>query len=533
MSKKSAENEDINNNYDPEAHFGLLDLFFEKDKQVLVKHHIDSYNQFIEEAIPSVLQGGENVISEKASENKIIRYRLTFDNLGIKPPTFDNDEQLLYPLDAITKNLSYSSKYTATVTQWQDIVDINSGTTETRIIGAPEHDVPIAKIPIMVMSKYCNLTLRPDVCTRHCKYDAGGYFIVNGSEKVVLSVESMIPRKPGVFTQKDQNNVLYYARVQSIPSTQFVGNPQMFTIKMKKDNSIVLSIPHFNEVSIFTFIRALGIETDEDIVDCIVDVKREKDLLNLLSISMNSNNSPSVTKEEALEIISNQIKSTKSYTNSDPKVRAEQRKKYLEKILTQFVLPHVNSGAKELDKINKAYYVCYMIHKLLKCYLKNSKEVEEYRGCDDRDSMVNKRIDTTGRLLGALFKQFYEKMINDCNKIFKTKNVDDKKPPNIIPHIKPNSIEQGLRQALSTGNFGSPTRKGLSQMLNRMNHLHSLSYMRRVITPTVDASTNKLTSPRHLHNTQWGSMCPLETPEGLSVGSVIRTLYNPSYVIKT
>ncbi|ANB50462.1 DNA-directed RNA polymerase subunit 2 [Powai lake megavirus] len=518
MSKKSKEVEDVDSKYDPEPFFGLLDLFFERSGQILVSHHIDSFNQLIEETIPSILQSGENIISEKTTENKVIRYRLTFDDLGIKPPSLDNDEGLLYPLDAIRKQLSYSSKYTATVTQWQDIVDISTGNTETRIIGAPEKDVPIAKIPIMVKSKYCNLTLRPDLSCRHCKYDAGGYFIINGSEKVVLSVESMIRRKPMVFTQKDQNSLIYYVRVLSQPPTQLVGNPQTFTIRMKKDNSIILSVPYFKDVSIFTLIRAMGIENDEDIVDAILDVRREKDLLNQLSISMNLQNSPSMTQEEAMEKMIDSLKSTKTYSESNPETRAKQRRKYVEKIMKQYILPHVSSGTNnpKIDMLYKAYYICYMIHKLLKCYTKNSKDVEEYRGCDDRDSMVNKRIMLTGTLLGSLFKQFYEKMINDCNKIFRTKNADDKKPPNIIPHIKANTIEQGLRQALSTGVFGTQSLKGLSQMLNRMNHLHSLSYLRRVITPTVDASTNKMTSPRHLHNTQYGSVDPLETPEGLA-----------------
>jgi DNA-directed RNA polymerase II subunit RPB2 len=515
-TKKSIELEDISTKYDPEPFFSLLDLFFERNKQVLVKHHIDSFNQFIEEIIPSILQNNDNVISEKTTENKVIRYRLTFDDLGIKPPSMDNDEGLMYPLDAIQKNLSYSSKYTATVTQWQDIVDINTGITDTKIIGASEKDVPIAKIPIMVGSKYCNLTLRPDLCRKHCKYDAGGYFIVNGSEKVVLSVETIIHRKPLVFTQKDQNSIIYFVRVQSRPATQFVGNTQVFTIRIKKDNSIALTIPQFKEISIFTLMRALGMETDEDIVDSILDVKKEKVMMNQLSISMNAPGAPTITREEAIEILINNMRSTKTYSDTSPEIRAQQKKKHLMKILTQFILPHVSSGTNnpEIDMVYKAHYIGYMIHKLLKCYLKDSKEVEEYRGCDDRDSMINKRIELTGILLGTLFEQFFKKMLNDCNKIFKSKNVDDKKPPNIINHIKPNPIEQGLRQALSTGAFGSQSRKGLSQMLNRMNHLHSASYLRRVITPTVDASTNKMTSPRHLHNTQYGSMCPLETPEG-------------------
>lgn len=518
VKKKGIELEDVKTNYDPEPFFAILDLFFERNKHVLVKHHIDSFNQFIEETIPSILQGGDNIISEKASENKIIRYRLTFDDLGIKPPTLDNDEGFMYPLDAIQKNLSYSAKYTATITQWQDIVDIGTGKTETKIIGTPEKDVPIAKVPIMVGSKYCNLTLRPDLSRKHCKYDAGGYFIINGSEKVVLSVESIIQRKPLVFTKKDQNSIIYSVQVQSRPATQFVGNMQVFTIKLKKDNSIILAFPQFKEISIFTLMRALGMETDEDIVDSILDPRREKAMMNQLSISLNAQNSPSVTKEEAIEILMNNMRTTKAYSDTNPEIRIQQKKQHLMKILTQYILPHVTSGTNnpEIDMLYKAHYIGYMIHKLLKCFLKDSKEVEEYRGCDDRDSMINKRIELSGVLLGSLFDQYFKKMLSECNKIFKSKNVDDKKPPNIVPHIKPNQIEQGLRQALSTGTF-SQSRKGLSQMLNRMNHLHSASYMRRVITPTVDASTNKMTSPRHLHNTQYGSMCPLETPEGSPV----------------
>lgn len=520
--EKNKEAEDIVSEYDPEPFFALLDLYFERNKHVLVKHHIDSFNQFIEEIIPSILQNGDNIISEKITENKVIRYRLTFSDLGIQPPMMENDEELMYPLDAIQKNLSYSSKYTATVTQWQDIIDINTGETTTKMIGSPETDVPIAKIPIMVGSKYCNLTLRPDLSKKHCKYDAGGYFIVNGNEKVVLSVETIIQRKPLVFTQKDQNTISYYARVQSRQDTQFVGNVQIFAIRIRRDNSIVVVVPRFKEISVFTLLRALGLETDEDIVDCILDVKREKALLNQLLISLNTQNSPTITREEAIEILMNNLRSTKTYSETNPEIRIQQKKRDLMRILTKEILPHVTSGTNNpnIDMLYKAYYICYMIHKLLKCFLKDTKEVDEYRGCDDRDSMINKRLELTGVLMGTLFEQFFKKMLNDCNKIFKSKNVDDKKPPNIVSHIKPNSIEQGLRQALATGAFGSQSRKGLSQMLNRSNYLQSASYMRRVITPTVDSATNKMTSPRHLHNTQYGSLCPFESPEGAKTGLV-------------
>ncbi len=520
--KKSATTDDINPDaYDPDPFFGLLDLYFERNSQVLVKHQIDSFDQFIEEIIPNILQNTENVISEKIGENKIIKYRLSFDDLGMKPPLLDNDEGLMFPLDAIQKNLSYMSIYTATVTQWQDITDIETGEVTTKIIGNPEKDVPIAKIPIMVKSKACNLTLKPDLARKHCKYDTGGYFIINGSEKVVSSIEEAILRKILVFTKKEQNVLTYYVQVRSRPYTQFVGNTQIFTIRMKKDGSIMLAIPHFKEISIFVMMRALGLETDSDIVNSILDVKQNKGLLNKLSIAMNMQNNPTISREEAIELLITTMKSAKIYSDTNPEIRAQQRKAHLIKILSQFILPHVVSDTNdpEMDMLYKAFYIGKMINKLLKCTVNDNKEVEEHRGCDDRDSMINKRIELPGLLLGGLFEQYFKKMLNDYAKIFRSKNnVDDPKPPNIIPHIKPNTIEQGLRQALSTGTFG--TRKGLAQMLSRLNYLHALSFLRKVITPTIDTSTNKLTSPRHLHMTQYGNMCPLETPEGHKVGII-------------
>ena len=390
-AKKTAYTDDFlsGHKYDPEPYFALMDMFFERDNQVLVKHHIDSYNQFVSEIIPSILHG-ENVISEKITENKIIRTRLTFEDNGFKLPMLENDEGVMYPLDAIQKKLSYSSIYTSTITQYQDIIDVDTGHKDTRIIGTPERDVPIAKIPIMVLSNICPLKIRPDLSRKHCKYDSGGYFIVNGSEKVVLSVESIIDRKPMVFARRDQNTFIYYVQVRSRPAIQFVGNIQTFTIKIKKDNSIVLDYKQFKEISIFTLLRALGLETDEDIIRSILDINKETEMFNFLSIVFNIQSGLStvisMTREEAIDNLMNNMRSTKIYSDVDPEVKYQQKRAHLMKILSQFILPHVTSGTSnpEIDMIYKAYYIGYMIHKLLKCYLKDNKEIEETRGCECR-----------------------------------------------------------------------------------------------------------------------------------------------------
>ena len=526
VQKKKVSTTDDVDIYDMEPHMALLDMYFGRNNQVLVAHQINSFNQLIEEIIPGILQNGENVISERVGEKIIVKHRLSFDDLGIKPPSLENDEGLMYPLDAIQKNLSYSAIYTATVTQWQDIIDIESGKVDSKTIGKPEKDVHIAKIPIMIKSKYCNLVLKPDLSNKHCKYETGGYFIINGNEKVVSSVEEVVHRKQLVFIKKEQSVLTYYVQVRSRIYTQHVGNVQIFTIKMKKDNSIILAIPHFKEVSIFVLMRALGLETDSDIVDAIVDKNKDNNILNQLSIAMNAQNNLVLSREEAIEYLMENVKYTKSgYNETNLEIKHQQKKNHLMKVLSEFILPHIFAprltdpkANPELDMLYKGYYIGEMINKLIRCVLKNSKDVEEHRGCDDRDSMSNKRLELPGILMGTLFDQYFKKTLNDYAKIFRSKqHIDESNPPNIIGHIKTNTIEQGLRQALSTGTFG--IRKGLAQMLSRLNYLLSLSFMRRAITPTIDA-TNKLTSPRHLHSTQYGRYCPLETPEGHKVGTI-------------
>jgi DNA-directed RNA polymerase II subunit RPB2 len=509
---------------DPEAHFLLLDKYFEQDKHILVRHHISSYEQFIDDIIPYVLTNTENIIFEKQTMDSIIRSRLSFTDLKIHPPA-DEDGTYIYPSSAIYRNLTYASKYTATVTQYQDVINIASGEKKTNITKTisgkdSEYEVPIAKIPMMTLSKYCNEIINPRYDNKTCMYDIGGIFIVSGNEKVTISLEAIALRKPLVFTQKSQNVSSYIIKVHSKSVYSFVGNTQIFSIRYK-NGALLLTIPFFQDnMPIFILLRALGLESDGDIINTILDVDTQSELHQKLLLAMHNQGGPTINKEGACEILINNLRYTKSYPDADKETKLIQKKKYLNKILTSLILPHVSSETNNatLDMKYKAYYICLMIKKLLEHQLRDSKNATGAKTSDDRDSMMNKRLDITGYLFGSLFEQNTKKMLSECGKNFKNKNTDNKNPPNIIPFVKPNNNEQGMRQALATGSFGSQNKKGLSQMLNRMNHLHSLSYKRRIVTPTNDSTSNKMTGPRHLHNTQYGSYDPFETPEGANVG---------------
>lgn len=480
---------------DTENVFKLLDLYF-KQKNIMYSHLHNSFDKFLDEDVKSLLKNTKNVFFEKITKDKVYKYMFEFDNISIKPPT-DNDDEIMFPNDARTRNMTYASKLVATITQVQEVVNIANGEVTRKQIGFPEYDFPIAIIPIMVRSKYCSLNIKKGHDKNECEYDPGGYFIINGSEKVVMSLERMVDNKPLVFTKKDSNSLIYTVQVNS-KSYSDNEMTQIVSIRMKKDKLLFIRVPILNEIPVFILFRALGVESDKSIINMIAYDKNDMDMINLIRLSLENATTDDTnikirTEEDAIKYLINKMRVVKRYSDTDGEVRLMERKQHLDSLLKNNFLPHI-----EHDKIKKAYYLGYMINRLLQVFLGRIPK-------DDRDSYVNKRIDLPGTLIFELFKQYYKKMLNECSKFFKRRNNDDENPLPIINQIKPNIIEQGLKGALSTGVWGK--RKGVAQMLQRLTYLQTISSLRKINSPTVDASTNKLTSPRHLHNTQLIGVC--------------------------
>lgn len=508
--------------------FSLIDLYFAQDG-VSIQQQLQGFNHFIEKVFPYIIQSTDNVFFEKVTLDYSYRYRLTFDNFEFRPPTMDNGEKEMYPYHAMVNRLNYFGDFFATVTQWQDVINIHTGDIVTKMIGQPEKEVPIAKIPVMVRSKYCNLTLKPETDVPYTKYDRGGYFIVKGNEKVVLTVEAIIHRKILVLPKKEQNVVLYQVQVSSRPYQQYVGNVQSLGIKQKKDDTIVLNVLQFKEVPIFIFLKALGVTNDEDLIKMIVYDENDKEMINkvmkILSQHKNqyeleTSQVKVITRADAIDFLINSMKSLRAYSDTDVEAKKKQKEKHLMKILVSYMLPHVTAPNENDDLClrRKAFFICRMINKLLMCVMKRIE-------FDDRDSNENKRFEITGILLGQLAHQNFKKLLNECKQFFTKKNYGgsegDANPINIINGaIKPTTIEQGLKQALAKGEWDTRSRKGFAQMLNRSSLLQTTSYMRRIITAMPDPSNNKIQSIRHFHPTQYGYISAEETPEGAKTGTV-------------
>jgi len=483
------------NNLSTDDVFKFMDLYFDRN-MILYGHLYNSFNKFLDEDVKAFLENGDHTFFEKATATQIIRYKFKYSDVAIKPPVLENDIEPMFPSDARNRSLTYAGKLVARVKQLQEIIEIATDEKVVREIGKEEENVPIATLPIMVRSAYCSLMLHKGKDKSECEYDPGGYFIVNGSEKVVIAQDKMCENKPLVFTRKDSGGEVFTVQVNS-KSYKPHGIAQIISIRLKKDGILTIKVPILSEINVLIVLRALGIESDKDLINYIVYDDNDHDMIDVLRTSLdeckNEKGMKILTQEDALEYLMTKMRVIKKYSETDKVVRQQQKRLHLKTLLETGFIPHV-----ENDMMQKAVYICYMLNKLLRCAIGRIPK-------DDRDSYVNKRIDLPGTLIEELFRQFYRKMINDCNKFFKKRNPNDEDPINIINQIKPNVIEQGLKTALLTGSW--IRRKGVAQMLQRLTFLYTMSSLRRIDAPGGDAATNKLTGPRHLHASSVRWLC--------------------------
>lgn len=485
--------------------FKVIDLLF-KQPNIMYAHQHNSFDKFINKDVHDFIQQGNNTFYTKVDKKKVYRYFLKIENSGIESPTLKNNEPM-FPNDARIRNISYSGKLMAKITQYQEITDITTGESTIKDFGYTDN-IAIGVIPIMVRSKNCNLNQFPGKDTQECRYDPGGYFIVNGSEKVVIPIERRVENKPIVFVTKDSSNKIHNVQINS-RSYKPNGLSQMITVKMKNE-VMTLLVPIFNEVNVCIVLRALGFESDKDIINYVVYDTNDTDMVNLVKKTLDACRTKSgekiITQEKAMLYLINEIRvMSKKYSDIDEDIKQQQQLMHLKELLTNSFLPHVNGSF-----MDKAHYMGYSINKLLNVYLGRSD-------IDDKDSYINKRIDLAGTLLFELFRQHFKKLLNDCNKYFRKRNMSDTEPISVLGQIKPNNIEQGLKTALLTGAWGK--KKGVAQMLLRTSTMVTYSSLRRINFLTSDAST-KLIGPRHLHPSQCSMICPVETPEGIKVGIV-------------
>jgi len=542
-SNKINEYFDIQNDQYIETPWDIIESYFKgQHLQRLVRHQLESYNNFVGYQINKTIEmfNPVHIASEQDFDAKSEKYSLeifiTFENFHIYRPQIQENNgatKLMFPQEARLRNFTYASAMTIDI-NIKFIVRNGEELENTQTFYKSLPKIHIGKLPIMLKSNICVLTQYKHVenaNTGECKYDAGGYFIINGSEKTVLGQERAAENKVYCYNiSKNNTKYTWQAEIKSVPDYKCISPKQINMLISSKNNGfgfpIYLQLPRVKQpIPLFIVFRALGVISDKEICEKIIlniDSEKHKEMIDGLKASVIDANTL-MTQQECIKYITTYVMYTP--INMDKETGIKKKYEFTLDILTNDLFPHCNTPEQ------KIYFLGYMANKLLQAFYDWIKQ-------DDRDSYLNKRVDLTGSLLNNLFRNYFNKLVKDMEKqIIKEinsgswKSTDDYQniinQTNIYKIIKSTTIENGIKRALSTGDFGikhiNSNKVGVAQVLNRLTYVSSLSHARRISTPT--DKSGKLIPPRKLHNTSWGYLCPAETPEGQSVGVVKNLSY--------
>ncbi|KAN0060486.1 DNA-dependent RNA polymerase II [Thecaphora frezii] len=521
---------------DPEAEeisqedcWDVIRSFFEE--KGLVRQQLDSFNEFMSNTIQELVEEVRSLTLEQSdqhsghAEDRTRRYEIEFGQIYLNKPTqteSDGSSAQLFPQEARLRNLTYSASLFVDVSQKlliqsEDEVDANGDPLWIPEYGrdaVEEQQIFIGKVPIMLKSDFCWLRGLDDEMSfslNECPYDSGGYFVINGSEKVLIAQERMAANHVYVFSKAPPAPVTFLAEIRSAVEK---GGKTISTMQIKlfsrnkektQNNTIRATLPYIrNDIPIVIVFRALGIVPDREVLQHICYDFNDTSMLEMLK--------PCIEeafviqdRDVALDFIGRRGTTTG--------LSRAKRTVYAQEILQKEMLPHVSTA--EGSNTKKAYFFGYMVHRLLLAAL-------ERREIDDRDHFGKKRLDLAGPLLASLFRMLFRKLTRDIYRHLQ-RCVEEHKEFHIQAAVKSSTITNGLRYSLATGNWGDQkkfmqAKAGVSQVLNRYTFASTLSHLRRCNTPI--GRDGKIAKPRQLHNTHWGMVCPAETPEGQACGLV-------------
>ena len=535
------ENKSVENIDETDVWHVIGNYFEDKHLHQLVRHQVESYNDFIQNQMKKTIEMFNPLIIKSSQDyiKEFKKYRLqiviNFDNLALyRPEIHENNgaTKLMFPNDARLRNFTYNSNMTLDLNITYIICKgINMEIEEKRNIKLPK--IQFGKMPIMLKSCICILNqynFLNNENLEECKMDPGGYFIINGSEKTCLGQEKAADNKIYVFKNKENSKWCYSAEMRCVPYWKVISPKQIYMMISNKPEqygySIFVNIPKLKKpVPLLILFRALGIKTDKEICKYIllnINNDKSKKMMKFLKGCIYSTHDY-IDHDDCIQYIKNSV----IYTPINMTKEEGEKKKidFTNDILNNDLFPNCKT------KKEKVCMLGLMTNHIISCFL-------GYRKPDDRDSYENKRVELTGCLLNNLFRNYFNKVVKDIQKqvIREINNGSWKSSEdytniinltNVYKIVKSSTIENGIKRALSTGDFGikqlNSNKVGVAQVLNRLTYASTLSHLRRINTP-IDKS-GKLVEPRKLHNSTWGFLCPAETPEGQSVGVVKNLAY--------
>ena len=494
----------------------VIDNYFKDNPNNLVGHHLDSYNHFIKHSIPSIFNQNNpiNIVdlkkgmlnkSDTNNRNSCAIYLggKTGKQVYFGKPVLYNDNdktQYMYPNIARLNNMTYwASIYYDVLVEYK--YNFNEETKKYSTGEKEFKKVQLGKIPIMLQSSLCILHhLHKDVrfSMGECRYDYGGYFIIDGKERVMVPQETLANNMIFIKTNDSGSEYCHTAEINSQLSS-LINPPtrklfiHMVASKNKNRNDgkqLVVVIPNIisKPIPLFILMRALGIISDKDIIEtCLLDMDKHRSLVEYFIPSIHAANEV-YTQSLAMKYLSQLLPS-----NEDVMV-----------VLSDYLLPHVGNS----NLLHKAYYLGYMVIKLLKVFCKIDKP-------SDLDNFDYRRVQTSGYLLGNLFETHFSRQINEIRLKIQQKyynNFTAYEGENYTSLIGVEDFESNIIENAIYSIFKQDDT--IMEDLNRTSWNVSTSQLRKInLSSSIATKTSKL-----LHNSQWGLIDPVDIPKGNKIG---------------
>ena len=468
-----------------------------------VRHQIESFDYFMMHLLPHIIR--ENSSFEVGDEN--VKHRIEFVNMSILRPTLKESnrrERTVMPFMTKLRGQTYAA--TILIDVVHDILRTN-GKKERRVY----RNIRLAQIPVMLHSHFCYLK-DASIDTHECIKDQGGYFIINGIDKVLVAQEKLHTNCIYTFTCKPGTKYSIYCEIRSCHELKYRSTSTFYMYLGGLLNGfpeITCQLPFIEmKIPFYAIFMFIGNYSRQEIYDLIfmggTATTAEK---HMVAGILDTNHKIFQTREDVIDWLGRE--GTKETTR-------EKRTKYLHHIVMNECFPHVgvDDSPKSMDA--KAVFLGRMVRKLVQTHLFPDKYPPS-----DRDHYAHKRVDSSGMLISLLFRQLYRAFLKSFDTMISKMHENGKlEGTNLGDFINGRKITSGIKYAFSTGVWGiqklKPTQTGVAQILSRMTIVAAISNLRRINTPINRES--KAAKPRMLHNSSWGIICGVETPEGSSCG---------------
>tara|TARA_A100001015_G_C15001706_1_gene718785 strand:+ start:194 stop:2245 length:2052 start_codon:yes stop_codon:yes gene_type:complete len=458
---------------------------------------------YIAKLLPMIISENSTITFEGRDDSTI--HTVEFGSICVPGPSAKESNGFVVaitPAEAMYRNLTYASPV---------LVDVKYTITEkddpqTIVECTQYREIPLFKQPIMVGSNKCHTTHM--TAKEMCSHDVGGYFVVNGVEKVVLAQQKLKTNFVYVFPGKVENT--YYAEIRSCHEgkRRSTSTIKINVTKPKLGSApeVLVDVPFIDlSLPVAAVFKMLGISETQDILEYVVgDLNHGDPKLIDLAKSIVEDDVCGMTTDELYDYIGK--KGTRETTKAD-------RDRYIEHIFTNEVFPHAGLSNEPFVLKQKCLLLGFAVKRLLYVCVGLAP-------VDDRDHFGNKRLECPGFLCALLFRQLFRTFLKTLSTSLR-KKMASTGTVNIMDSVNDKRITAALKYAMSTGNWGAAktgSQTGVVQVLSRASRLAMLSNLRRDQTPINKDS--KSTKPRELHLSAWGVICPSETPEGASCGLV-------------